>query len=81
MVHNSFKKDPPTMYSDLPIDKFEYIRKLGDNDLIMMYKKYQERDNLPDSKEEYIHDINDRIAHKDALIAIMRDKGIDFDAI
>lgn len=48
---NSFKKDPPAMYSDLPIDKFEYIRKLSDNDLIMMYKKYQERDNLPDSKK------------------------------
>lgn len=40
--------------------------------------KYQDRDVNPDSPLESQRDINDRIEHKDALIAVLNERHLTF---
>lgn len=54
----------------------EWLRGLSDKDLWGLYEKYQERDKQPDSSEEIQSDIDDRIIHKDKLIAEMNRRGL-----
>ena len=71
-------KDPIMMNSDIPVNRYDYLRKLSDEELLRLYSKYQERDVNPDSPSESQRDINDRIEHKDALIAIMNERHLTF---
>lgn len=76
----NLKKDPPLMNSDIPIDENAWLRGLSDNDLWRLYNKYNEHDDKPDDPADDVKDINDRILHKDALIAEMNGRGL-FDGI
>ena len=71
-------KDPMMMYSDIPVNRYDYLRKLSDEELLRLYAKYQERDVNLDSPSESQRDINDRIEHKDALVAIMNERHLTF---
>lgn len=71
-------KDPMMMYSDIPVNRYDYLRKLNDEELLRLYVKYQDRDVNPDSPLESQRDINDRIEHKDALIAILNERHLTF---
>lgn len=71
-------KDPMMMYSDIPVNQYDYLKKLSDDELLRLYSEYRERDINPDLPTEDQRDVNDRIHHKDALIAIMSERNLDF---
>ena len=71
-------KDPMMMYSDIPVNQYEYLRTLSDDELLQLYSKYQEYDISRDLPTDDQWDINDRVLHKDALIAVMNERNLDF---
>jgi len=72
----TMQKDPPLINSDMPIDRYAWLRDLTDDELWELYNKYNEHDDKPDDPADDVNDINDRIVNKDALIAEMERRGL-----
>ena len=72
------KKDPVMMYSDIPINRYESLRAMKDEDLLKLYSVFQRQDVNTDPLSADQNNINDRIEYKDALIAIMNERHLDF---